>query len=413
MIKKHAVLFAIFSFTWIALVAQTDSKYLKGAVPEENGKVVFSNTIELISNISDEELFEKVNLWAKKNYKGGKSANRILLSDSTKKQIGCSGKEDLVLGRKLLSLDIAIMSYQLILEIEQGACNAKIRGISYEYGTEKNNEHLLAEEMITDKVAINKNGDKLNNYYGRFRTVTIDSINSIFQSLQSYINNTISQPPQIQYIYIDKNTGEEVPSPVTNTISVATASSSTQVSAVTEIVQPNNAGAVLQGFKNIAPENIPGNIIKLLNDWALITSGKEDKVNVMTASWGGLGVFWDKPIYTCFINPSRYTITTMDEGETYTVSFYTAAYKDKLEYCGSTSGRDTDKIKGSGLTPIKTPSGATAFQEAWMIFECKKIIAQPISEACVKVDKSELSDNWSKNGFHKMYIGEILNVWIK
>lgn len=415
MMKKHAILFAVFSFLCLALNAQTDAKYLKGAVPEENGKVIFTKTIRPIDKISDDKLFEKIDLWAQGNYKGTDGENRILLNNPDKKQIACAGKRDLVFGRKLLSLDLAPMSYQLILEVENGACNAKMRGISYEYGSEKNNERLSAEEMITDKIAVNKKGDKLNNYYGKFRSVTIDTVSSIFESLETYINGVAPQQQQVQYIYIDKNTGAEVANPtIAATPIVPAVPVSTQESVPEIPVQVNNAAtAILPGFKNIAPENIPGNYIKLLNDWTLITSGKGDKVNVMTASWGGLGVLWGKPISTCFLNPSRYSITTMDEGDTYTISFYTAAYKDVLQYCGSNSGRNTDKIKGSGLTPIKTPSGATAFAEAWLILECKKIVAQPISEAAVKIDKSELSEDYYKNGFHKMYIGEILNVWVK
>ena len=165
--------------------------------------------------------------------------------------------------------------------------------------------------------------------------------------------------------------------------------------------------SALPGFRQISADKIPGNIVKLLNNWTLITSGTAEKTNVMTASWGGLGVFWEKPVAFCFLNPSRYSVQTMDQGETYTISFYTEAYKDAMLYCGNNSGRNTDKIKGSGLTPIKTPSGATAFAEAWMIFECKKIIAQQISPDAVK---TQVPAEWSKNGYHKMYVGEILNV---
>ena len=249
--------------------------------------------------------------------------------------------------------------------------------------------------MITDKVAVNKKGDKLNNYYGKFRALTIDSINSIFTSIENSVNGVVAGQPQVIIRYVTQ--APETSTPV--------------VVAETKIDAP--LSEEMPGFKRTTAENIPGNIVKLLNEAALITSGKGENVNVMTASWGGLGVFWGKPISTCFINPTRHSITTMDEGDTYTISFYTPAYKDVLQYCGSNSGRNTDKIKGSGLTPIKTPSGATAFAEAWLILECKKIIAQPISEAAVKIDKSTLSENWYKDGFHKMYIGEILNVWVK
>ncbi len=40
---------------------------------------------------------------------------------------------------------------------------------------------------------------------------------------------------------------------------------------------------------------------------------------------------------------------------------------------GTKSGRDTDKIEESGLTPVSLPSGAVAYTEAHTIIECKKI----------------------------------------
>lgn len=401
------------------LYAQDDAKYLKGAITETDGKVVFNRIIESDPKLTDDKLFDKINQWVEKKYNlnDGKTDNRVLLSDKEKKQVGCMGENLLVFGRKLLSFDSAPMKYQLILEVSNGKCEATIRGIRYEYSDGRKNENLKAEDMITDKYALNKGGEKLANYYGKFRKATIDTVNVIFNSLETFLNGkSESTNNQVQYIYIDKNTGEEVPQPtsspvVTNT-PVTTPPIETAKSTIVTLPVNENAAASLPGYKNITADNIPDNYIKLLNSWTLITSGKNE-VNTMTASWGGLGIIWDKPITFCFLNPTRYSIKTMDEGDTYTISFYGQAYKDILEYCGTKSGRDTDKIKGSGLTPIKTPTGATAFSEAWLIIECRKLIAQPISEAAVKINKAEINKDWTKDGLHKMYVGEILNVWIK
>ncbi|MEN9918268.1 MAG: hypothetical protein RL662_704 [Bacteroidota bacterium] len=187
--------------------------------------------------------------------------------------------------------------------------------------------------------------------------------------------------------------------------------SAQQIKASTEHTTQLNQTDVMPGFRSIAANEIPGNIIALLNDAMLINSGTPDQRNVMAASWGGLGRFWEKPVAMCFLNPTRYSVETMDKGETYTLSFYKEEYKEKVNYCGSISGRAGNKIKESGLTPIVTPSGALAFSEAWLILECKKVLAQPILPDAV-LDK-EAASSWSKSGYHKMYIGQILNVWIK
>lgn len=69
-------------------------------------------------------------------------------------------------------------------------------------------------------------------------------------------------------------------------------------------------GTALPGYKRIAPQQIPGNIIKMLNDnWMLVTAGNDAKFNMMTASWGGLGVLFGKPVAFCFcFQPLRYIL---------------------------------------------------------------------------------------------------------
>lgn len=399
--KKH-LLFLFFTVIAVTLNAQVDSKYLKGAVPEIDGKVVFSETTTVDGTISDEKIFELMNTWAQNNYASSTdSKQRILLSNATDKTIACRGEKDLIFKSSALSLDKTTMSYQLILQIEAGKCIATIKNIKYDYYDKGSSKKLYtAEEMISDNAALN--GEKLNRYYDKFRIHTIDSIQNIFNSIDIYLNGV-------------KRRGGAVETQIQETGAVAQAAIPlTPLTPSTPIeTQYIETGAKLAGFRQVAADKIPGNIIKLLNDATLITSGSGENLNVMAASWGGLGVFWEKPVSFCFLGTQRYSITTMDKGDTYTISFYTEAYKDAIQYCGSTTGRNEDKIKGSGLTPIKTPSGATAFAEAWMIFECKKIIAQPLSQDAIADKTSDAAKKWNGKELHKMYIGEILNVWVK
>ena len=38
-------------------------------------------------------------------------------------------------------------------------------------------------------------------------------------------------------------------------------------------------------------------------DWMLVTAGTREKSNTMTASWGGVGVLWNKPVAFSFLRP--------------------------------------------------------------------------------------------------------------
>lgn len=407
---KKLFFLLMFAATAFAATSQTDSKYLAGAVPEVDDKVLFSRTITVNKPITDDRLFELMDKWVSNEYSvQDGSRQRILLSNKEDKSIAAQGDMTLVFKRSALSLDQSNMLYQLILQINGGKCEAVVRSIKYEYNDAgKKISTFPAEEMITDKYALNKKGDKLNNYYNKFRIYTVDSINALFNKIDVYLNGAKVVAGAVERDY--QPTAPAASVPMAALAPAAVAAETYQETVAAPSVAEIGSVSALPGFRQISADKIPGNIVKLLNNWTLITSGTAEKTNVMTASWGGLGVFWEKPVAFCFLNPSRYSVQTMDQGETYTISFYTEAYKDAMLYCGNNSGRNTDKIKGSGLTPIKTPSGATAFAEAWMIFECKKIIAQQISPDAVK---TQVPAEWSKNGYHKMYVGEILNVWVK
>ncbi len=42
-------------------------------------------------------------------------------------------------------------------------------------------------------------------------------------------------------------------------------------------------------------------------EWMLVTAGNKDGFNTMTASWGGIGWLWNKPVAFVFVRPERYT----------------------------------------------------------------------------------------------------------
>ncbi len=92
-------------------------------------------------------------------------------------------------------------------------------------------------------------------------------------------------------------------------------------------------------FTEIKPENIKENIFDMVGrQWMLVTAGNRDKFNTMTASWGGAGILWNKPVVFSFIRPQRYTFEFMEKNDCYTLSFYDESYRDALKICGSRSG---------------------------------------------------------------------------
>jgi len=162
-------------------------------------------------------------------------------------------------------------------------------------------------------------------------------------------------------------------------------------------------------LRETRPELIEANTFKLIGqEWMLITAGNMKSFNMMTASWGGFGVLWGKDVCLAFIRPVRYTYKFVEQNHLFTLSFFEEKYRGVLEFCGAHSGRDTDKIKKTGLTPFQTPKGSISFKEVKLIIECRKIYFQDINPANF-LDPS-IETNYPARDYHRMYIGEILNV---
>ena len=141
----------------------------------------------------------------------------------------------------------------------------------------------------------------------------------------------------------------------------------------------------------------------------LLTAGVASDWNTMTAGWGGLGYVWNAPAAFVFVRKERYTLSFMERSDLFSLSFFPPDKKGVLDFCGSVSGRDTDKTKGAGITPIQI-DGAIAFEEANLVMTCKKLSESVIDYAAI-IDES-VKRLYPQEDWHRMFIGRILGVYI-
>ncbi len=169
----------------------------------------------------------------------------------------------------------------------------------------------------------------------------------------------------------------------------------------------------MNGYKKITAEELGGNTFKMIgSDWMLVTAtDKEGRYNTMTASWGGFGILWNKPVAFVFIRPQRYTHEFSESGTRATLSFFGGDCRRELAYCGKVSGRGTDKIKDIGLTPVTTDEGATGFGEATVVVSCLKLYSDVLKKEgfC----DPALADRNYTDDFHTAYVYEIESVYVK
>jgi flavin reductase (DIM6/NTAB) family NADH-FMN oxidoreductase RutF len=161
-------------------------------------------------------------------------------------------------------------------------------------------------------------------------------------------------------------------------------------------------------LKRISPNEISQNPFELIdNDWFLLSAGDMNSFNTMTASWGGMGILWNKPVVFCFVRPQRYTYKLMESNKLFTMSFFDERFRDALNLCGKISGRQTDKMKATGLKPFESPEGSVFYEQAKLMLECRKLYFSDITPENFLVEG--IDANYPKKDYHRMYIGEIIS----
>lgn len=455
------IVWLMIPFVGIAQINQSKMDRYLAPLPMQGTRIVFEESL-MFKSISAEKVFEIAGNWADEYVAGfdKKFGSRVAYKNPSTKSIAVIFNRDIIFKDMAIILDKALMKCNIGIDIVDDKCIIKVLNIKYDYVEGGLTEHINADEWIIDRYALNREHTKLSKGFGKFRAKTIDAVDEIFESFKSYMAAKVAVVP-VEPIDQEKKMDDGVrvvtvlePNAAKTSAAApapATAAPAQQAAPAKPAVQPQSAApkavaagsvtpyavapkqavagdvapsaAAVQtaseqvgafaGYKNIPADKIPGNFVKMLSeDWMLITAGNKDKFNMMTASWGGFGVLYNKPVVFCFINPARYTYKVIEtQGDTFTITFYTEMYRDALNYCGTKSGKDEDKVKGSGLTPVQMPSGSMAFEQAWMIIECKKLLSQSLLPD--SINNNEVKSQWLDKPMHKMYIGEILNVWVK
>ncbi len=140
------------------------------------------------------------------------------------------------------------------------------------------------------------------------------------------------------------------------------------------------------------------------------TAGTPAGYNSLTLGWGASGVLWSKPVAIVYIRENRFSFRYFEENPVFVLSWYGKEHMPALfKIFGGTSGRDTDKEKLSGFTPVETPDGGVTYLQAEKVVICRKVLRTAVPEAAVP---GPLRARLTGDGFvHIQYTGEVLSVW--
>ncbi|MBQ8050957.1 MAG: DUF4468 domain-containing protein [Bacteroidaceae bacterium] len=196
------ILFSImmlFAINMMVSAASDDSKYLAGAVPEENGMVVFKKSFSVPSN-SPQEVSDKMRTFVNQLVETSITAPgnyARVMEDNQKEGIVARVCEWMVFKKKALNLDRTRFRYQISVKTEGNRVTMAITNLTYYYGEDMEGEHGIifkAEEWISDGEALNKAKTKLYPKSGKFRRKTVDRMEEIFDQAMDLFDVPKSVP---------------------------------------------------------------------------------------------------------------------------------------------------------------------------------------------------------------------------
>jgi flavin reductase (DIM6/NTAB) family NADH-FMN oxidoreductase RutF len=174
--------------------------------------------------------------------------------------------------------------------------------------------------------------------------------------------------------------------------------------------------------KHVDAFDYAGTVCKEMAKGILITTKLDGKVNTMTIGWGHIGIEWGKPIFIAYVRESRHTYTMLEGNGEFTVNIPMGQVDKKiLGYCGTKSGRNTDKIRDMGLT-LEDPSviSVPGIKELPLTLECKVIYKQKQDLSAIPAELLEKyypqdvsdPDQGRNRDRHVAFYGEIVDSYI-
>ena len=137
----------------------------------------------------------------------------------------------------------------------------------------------------------------------------------------------------------------------------------------------------------------PGNMLYPLPVVMVSCNRKGEKPNIVTVAWTGT-ICSDPAMVSISVRPERYSHDIIEETGEFVINLVTKDLTYATDYCGVRSGRDVDKFKKTGLTPVPVEH-----------VKAPAIAESPVNIACRVVESHPL-------GSHTMFVAEVLGVTV-
>ncbi|MEM2202524.1 MAG: flavin reductase family protein [Candidatus Bathyarchaeia archaeon] len=142
---------------------------------------------------------------------------------------------------------------------------------------------------------------------------------------------------------------------------------------------------------NVSPSNA-FRLVHPMHTVLVSCVGKDGKPNIITLAWA-MPTSISPPLVAVSIAPRRHSHSLIQETKEFVVNIPAMEILDATFFCGRVSGKDHDKFKEAGLTPLPA-----------------RKVKPPIIKECIAHLECRLHSQF-QTGDHTIFVGEILEAY--
>jgi flavin reductase (DIM6/NTAB) family NADH-FMN oxidoreductase RutF len=124
-----------------------------------------------------------------------------------------------------------------------------------------------------------------------------------------------------------------------------------------------------------------------------LTTASKGRPNIMTMSWHMMFDF-EPPLVACIVSSANYSFAALRSTKQCVIAVPAAKLARKVVQVGNSSGRDTDKFKSFGLTPVPA-----------------RRVTAPLVAECFANLECKIADT-RLVGKYNLFVLEVLKAWI-
>ena len=149
--------------------------------------------------------------------------------------------------------------------------------------------------------------------------------------------------------------------------------------------------------------------LEQLTRGSFLISRSGDKTNIMTIGWGSFGYNWNRFVVMVPVRKTRYSYELLKDEHFFTIAVpKKGEFSRQLEFCGTNSGRDLDKIKELSLILEEGTIPVPHMKEVQFNLECRILYKEEINPDNLQGQIN--LEYYPKEDYSVMLYAEIINI---